>query len=70
LSRSSVGDLVAPPTSDEHEGCRSEVEVVYELTSLSEAGAHHLKQFAEGYTDYLQSWQDAIAACLGKRAES
>ena len=43
---------------------------MYELTSLSEAGAHHLKQFAEGYTDYLQSWQDAIAACLGKRAES
>ena len=48
----------------------SEVEVVYELTSLSEAGAHHLKQFAEGYTEYVQSWQDAIAACLEKRAES
>ncbi len=48
----------------------SEVEVVYEFTSLSEAGAHHLKQFAEGYTEYLQSWQNAIAACLEKRAES
>jgi hypothetical protein len=48
----------------------SEVEVVYEFTSLSRAGAHHLKQFAEGYTEYLQSWQDAIAACLEKRAES
>ena len=46
----------------------SEVEVVYEFTSLSEAGAHHLKQFAEAYTEYLQSWQDAIAACLEKRA--
>lgn len=48
----------------------SEVEVVYELTALSEAGAHHLQQFAEGYAEYLQSWQDAIAACLEKRAES
>jgi hypothetical protein len=48
----------------------SEVEVVYELTSLSEAGAHHLTQFAEGYTEYLRSWQDAIAACLEKRLES
>jgi hypothetical protein len=45
----------------------SEVEVVYELTSLSEAGAQHLKQFADGYGDYLQSWQAAIAACLAKR---
>ncbi len=48
----------------------SEVEVVYELTALSEPGAHHLKQFAEGYTEYLESWQDAIAACLEKRSES
>ena len=48
----------------------SEVEVVYELTPLSEAGAHHLKQFAEGYGDYLRSWQDAIALCLEKRAAS
>lgn len=46
----------------------SKVEVVYELTSLSEAGAHHLKQFAHGYSDYLHSWQDAIASCLEKRA--
>lgn len=45
----------------------SEVEVVYELTSLSDAGAHHLKQFADGYRDYLLSWQDEIAACLKKR---
>lgn len=48
----------------------SEVEVVYDLTSLSEAGAHHLTQFADGYSDYLQSWQDAIAACLDKRTAS
>lgn len=46
----------------------SEVEVVYELTPLSEAGAHHLRRFASGYGDYLRSWQDAIAACVEKRA--
>ena len=48
----------------------TEVEVVYELTPLSEAGTHHLKQFADGYGDYLQSWEDAIAACLEKRVSS
>jgi hypothetical protein len=48
----------------------SEVEVVYELTPLSEAGAHHLNQFADGYGDYLRSWQDAIAACLQQRVTS
>jgi len=48
----------------------SEVEVVYELTPLSNAGAHHLKQFAEGYVDYLRSWQAAIAVCLHERAET
>ena len=46
----------------------SEVEVVYELTPLSKAGAHHLKQFVDGYEDYLRSWQDAIAVCLHERA--
>jgi hypothetical protein len=56
-------------TLDEAEG-GSEVEVVYELTPLSQAGAHHLKQFADGYGDYLQSWEDAIAAYLKKRVAS
>ena len=54
-------------TLDAAEG-GSEAEVVYELTPLSEAGAHHLKQFADGYSDFLQSWEDEIAACLAKRA--
>ena len=54
-------------TLDAAEG-GSEAEVVYELTALSDAGAHHLRQFADGYSDYLQSWQDAIAACLERRA--
>jgi hypothetical protein len=48
----------------------SDVEVIYEPTPLSKAGAHHLKQFADGYGEYVRSWQDAIAACLYERAES
>jgi hypothetical protein len=56
-------------TLDPTEG-GSDVEVVYELTPLSEAGAHHLTQFADSYGDYLQSWQDAITACLEKRPAS
>ncbi len=45
----------------------TEVEVVYELTPLSEAGEHHLKQLAENYGEFLCSWQDAIAAHLETR---
>lgn len=48
----------------------SEVEVAYELTPLSEAGANHVRQFADGYGDYLHSWEEAIAACLEKRVAS
>ncbi len=48
----------------------SEVEVVYELTPLTDTGAYDLEQFADGYGAYLRSWQDAIAACLKKRAAS
>lgn len=54
-------------TLDAIEG-ESQVEVTYELTSLSQAGAINLKRFADGYGDYLRSWQDAIAECLEKRA--
>jgi Polyketide cyclase / dehydrase and lipid transport len=46
----------------------SEVEVVYELTALSDTGAHDLEQFAGRYGDYVRSWQDAIAACLETRS--
>ena len=46
----------------------SEVEVVYELTPLSEKGEHDLEQFAEDYGDFLRAWRDEIAACLKKRA--
>jgi hypothetical protein len=56
-------------TLQETEG-GSEVEVVYELTSLGEAGARHLEQFADGYGAFLQSWEDAIAACLENRSRA
>lgn len=46
----------------------SEVEVVYELTPLSETGERDLEQFAQNYGDFLQSWQDEIATYLKKRS--
>jgi hypothetical protein len=46
----------------------SQVDVTYEMTPLSPEGAHHLTQFADGYSEYLRSWRDAIAECLEKRA--
>jgi len=45
-------------------GGSSEVEVIYQLTALSPAADHKLREFAEGYPAYLQSWQDAITAWL------
>ena len=54
-------------TLDAIEG-ESEVEVVYELTPLSEVGKRDLEQFAENYGAFLRSWQDEIATCLKNRA--
>jgi Polyketide cyclase / dehydrase and lipid transport len=45
-------------------GDRSEVEVIYELTALSDAAGEELRGFAASYPAYLQSWQEAIAALL------
>ena len=45
-------------------GDHSQVEVCYQLTALTPAGGHKLREFADGYPAYLQSWQDAIAASL------
>jgi Polyketide cyclase / dehydrase and lipid transport len=45
-------------------GQHSEVEVTYQLTPLSGPADHKLRDFADGYPAYLQSWQDAIAARL------
>jgi Polyketide cyclase / dehydrase and lipid transport len=45
-------------------GHRSEVEVTYELTALTDAADEELRGFAAGYPAYLRSWQEAIAALL------
>ena len=42
----------------------SEVTVVYQLTALTDKGRDHLRHFAEGYADYMRSWQEAITAAL------
>jgi hypothetical protein len=45
-------------------GAHSRVEVTYQLTALSEHAGDALREFADGYPAYLQSWQDAISAWL------
>ena len=45
-------------------GRHSEVEVTYQLTALTGPADRKLREFADGYPAYLQSWQDAIAAWL------
>lgn len=51
-------------------GTRSEVEVTYQLTALTSAAGHHLRDFADTYPAYLQSWQDAITAWLRRQPSS
>jgi hypothetical protein len=43
----------------------SEVEVTYQLTALTGPASRKLREFADGYPAYLQSWQDAITAWIG-----
>ena len=45
-------------------GEASDVEVTYQLTALSESAVDALREFADGYPAYLQSWQDAISGWL------
>lgn len=45
-------------------GGASDVTVTYQLTALTEQGRDHLRHFAEGYEDYLRSWQEAITSAL------
>jgi polyketide cyclase/dehydrase/lipid transport protein len=45
-------------------GRHSEVEVTYQLTALTAAASRKLREFADEYPAYLQSWEDAITACL------
>lgn len=47
----------------------TEVEVSYDLTPLSPSAQAALDDFAAGYDDYLQSWQQAInASVVGRPA--
>ena len=46
-------------------GEASDVEVTYQFTALSEAAQPGLREFADGYLAYLQTWQDAISGWLG-----
>lgn len=43
---------------------RSAVEVTYAMTALSPAGDRQLKAFADGYSDFLKSWESAISAAI------
>ena len=45
-------------------GHHSEVEVTYQLTALTGPASRKLREFADGYPAYLQSWQDAITAWI------
>lgn len=38
--------------------------VVYDITALNEPGAAWLSEFAAGYPNYLEHWQDAIRDAL------
>ena len=48
-------------------GDASEVEVTYQLTALTGGDSGQLREFADGYPAYLQSWQEAIEASLHRR---
>jgi hypothetical protein len=45
-------------------GQHSEAEVTYQLTALTCTAEQKLSDFADGYSAYLQSWHDAIAAWI------
>ena len=51
-------------------GQHSEAEVTYQLTALTGPAAGKLREFADGYPAYLQSWQDAITALTGNPGTS
>jgi hypothetical protein len=48
-------------------GRHSEVEVTYQLTALTGTAGHKLREFADGFPAYLQSWQEAINAWLHRQ---
>jgi hypothetical protein len=67
-ARVTPGDLAGTVTiAISAAGRDSEVEVTYQLTALTGASGHKLREFADGYPAYLESWQDAITAWLRRQ---
>lgn len=54
----------APAPDDTEPGTVFEAEVTYQLTALTGPASRKLREFADGYPAYLQSWQDAITAWI------
>jgi hypothetical protein len=70
-ARVSPGELAGTVTvtvSPSGEG--SEVKVTYRLTALTGAAEGRLRDFADGYTAYLRSWQDAISRRITRSASA
>ena len=53
---------VAVTLADAEDGC--DVTVAYHLTALGPHGETQLREFAQGYDSFLQSWRDAIIESL------
>jgi polyketide cyclase/dehydrase/lipid transport protein len=49
-------------------GRHSQAEVTYQMTPLTSAASARLREFADRYPAYLESWQEAIAAVTAKTA--
>ncbi len=56
-------------TLDDAGEAGSDVTVTYELTALDRAAEDDLRTFADGYPDYIRSWEEAIAAAVTPRTE-
>lgn len=64
-SRVTPGDQAGTVTVDiSAAGHHSEVEVTYQLTALTGPAGRSLREFADGYPAYLQSWEEGITAWL------
>lgn len=67
-ARVTAGDRAGTVTvSISPAGRDSTAEVTYGLTALTDAAEARLREFAAGYADFLRSWEEAIAECLGSR---
>ncbi|NNC13817.1 SRPBCC family protein [Planctomonas sp. JC2975] len=48
----------------------TEVEVTYVLTALVQSAEGELQRFADGYVEYLRSWERDIAGLVARRGSS